>query len=94
MVERSIQRPKEIARRAWHRSGKEKAVLAMDALALIAWGAYALSTLTLLGQRQYGEAGASGLDTLRMTAITALVIGVGELIKHTNFTEEFKKMRQ
>ena len=65
------------------RSTRDKIFLAAEIASSSALFLYALSTIALLAKVELGDAGASALDTLRMSAITGAVF-VGDKISRNN----------
>lgn len=85
MVERSISRPREFIQKIKEKPLRDKLFLAAEAAALVFLGMYVFSTVSLTAMERYEEAKESGLDTLRMAAVTAIIYGIDKYTKSTNF---------
>ncbi|MGE5041325.1 MAG: hypothetical protein ACM3IJ_00290 [Candidatus Levyibacteriota bacterium] len=96
MVERSVPKPKELAQKLKEAPRKDKAFMVAETIAGSLLLLYALSTVDLLRMQQFDEAGASALDTLRMGAVTSLVVASHKLSNTPRFMDWFtgKNTRQ
>lgn len=90
MVERRIPRPKEIIQKIKEKPVRDKIFLALEGASLVLLGVYLTSTIALASLGRLEESEDSALNTLRMTAVTAIIYVVDKLTKNLPSISESK----